>query len=1092
MDIAGWLRSLGLEQYAAAFRNNEIDATVLPNLTAEDLKDLGVGIVGHRRRLLDAIASLRADAAVDKALDKLPKNTAERRQVTVLFSDLVGSTALAASMDPEDLREVIAAYQKCVAEAVRQFGGFVAKFLGDGVLVYFGYPQAHEDDAERAVRAGLQIVAAVAALRTRGALQTRVGIATGVVIIGDLIGSGEAQERGIVGETPNLAARLQGLAEPNTIVIAPSTKRLTGQLFEYRDLGHHPLKGFTEPVAAWGVLGIAADHYSVKRSGRGAFAGRRLELAQLQSIFGTCGAQRRGSAVHIRGEAGIGKTRLLEEALAIARRQGFACHTGWVLDFGTGVGRDAMASIARDMLGLQAKADAGAAPAIGRISESDTVFINDLLQLPQPTALRSLWDAMDNATRAEGKRRTMARLIDHASHAQPRVLAVEDLHWADSTMLAQLADLASAVAGCPAVLIMTSRFEQDLLDHRWRARAGNTPLIAIDLGPLHAEEVAVIAAPFLTENREVVRDCVDRAAGNPLFLEQLLQNAAEGDGGSIPGSVRSLVQARLDRLEPMDRAALQAASVLGQRFDRGALAYLLDVPSFEGEQLLARSLLHARGEELLFAHALIHEAVYDGLLKSRRRELHQRAAQWFAQRDAMLYASHLDRAADPGAARAYFDAASAQRREYRHEAARRLAERGLALATDENDRFALSCLLGDIFFDLADMPAALAAFTGAAAAAATAAQQCRALLGCAQVKRVGDDIAGASADLDRAESVAVSHGLKAEEARVHFARGNLCFPRGDIEGCLREHGRSLELARQAGLPELEAEALGGLGDAEYVGGRMISARERFRACIALASGHGLERISCANRPMAAFARWITGETEAALEDARSAIEFAKRIGHKRAEMIGHHAAYFCLHDFAELDKAEEHAEQSLLIAQRLQAPRFEAEGLAFCAELHRLAGRRDAAQSNIEAAIRISRKTGMAFLGPTILGTAALIAEDDVMRREILAEGDALLEAGTVFHNHLMFRRDAIEVCLQMRDWDGAEHHASKLAVCTAAEPLPLSDFFVARGRTLAAIGRSPARANRATLRRLTDQAKRAGYLLALPALRKADELSRE
>ena len=227
MDIMVWLRSLGLGKYEAAFRENEITEKVLPNLTAEDLKELGVAALGHRRTLLDAIAALRDDASgnapsVDAATTSTapsphPEDRAERRQVTVMFSDLVGSTALSARMDPEDLREVISAYQKCVAETVQRFGGFVAKYMGDGVLVYFGYPQAHEDDAERAVRAGLELVAAVGALKTHAPLQTRVGIATGLVVVGDLIGSGASQEQAIVGETPNLAARLQGIAEPNSI-----------------------------------------------------------------------------------------------------------------------------------------------------------------------------------------------------------------------------------------------------------------------------------------------------------------------------------------------------------------------------------------------------------------------------------------------------------------------------------------------------------------------------------------------------------------------------------------------------------------------------------------------------------------------------------------------------------------------------------------------------------------------------------------------------------------------------------------------------------------------------------------------------------
>src|SRR5271165_1573139 len=207
MDIGGWLRSLGLERYEVAFRENEINERVLPNLTAEDLKDLGVLIVGHRRTLLDAIAAQLVDASAKEVPAASPtagmssKDTAERRQVTVMFSDLVGSTALSARMDPEDLREVISAYQKCVAETVGRFGGFVAKYMGDGVLVYFGYPQAHEDDAERAVRAGLELIAAASSLKTHAALQTRVGIATGLVVVGDLIGFGASQEQAIVGET---------------------------------------------------------------------------------------------------------------------------------------------------------------------------------------------------------------------------------------------------------------------------------------------------------------------------------------------------------------------------------------------------------------------------------------------------------------------------------------------------------------------------------------------------------------------------------------------------------------------------------------------------------------------------------------------------------------------------------------------------------------------------------------------------------------------------------------------------------------------------------------------------------------------------
>jgi class 3 adenylate cyclase len=322
MDVVVWLRSLGLEEYEAAFRDNKINERVLPSLTQEDLKEIGVAPVGHRRILFEAIAALRNDAsgkapAVDAATassapSPRPEDRAERRQVTVMFSDLVGSTALSARMDPEDLREVISAYQECVAETVGRLGGFIAKFMGDGVLVYFGYPHAHEDDAERAVRAGLKLVAAVTDLKTHAPLQTRVGIATGLVVVGDLIGSGASQEQAIVGETPNLAARLQGVAEPNSVVIAESTRKLVGNLFELEDLGPKDLKGVEGPVRAWTALrpsSVESRFEALHASGVTQLVGREEELELLLRRWSKAKTSE-GQVVLLSGEPGIGKSRL--------------------------------------------------------------------------------------------------------------------------------------------------------------------------------------------------------------------------------------------------------------------------------------------------------------------------------------------------------------------------------------------------------------------------------------------------------------------------------------------------------------------------------------------------------------------------------------------------------------------------------------------------------------------------------------------------------------------------------------------------------------------------------------------------------------
>jgi class 3 adenylate cyclase len=312
-QIADWLEKLGMSEYAQRFAENKIDVSVLPHLTDQDLKDIGVPL-GHRRKMLAAISEVAAATATEPKVvepEPKPQDTAERRQVTVMFSDLVGSTALSARMDPEDLREIISSYQKCVAETVRRFGGFIAKYMGDGVLVYFGYPQAHEDDAERAVRAALELIGAVSALKSNAPLQTRVGIATGIVVVGDLIGSGAAQEQAVVGETPNLAARLQGIAEPNMVVIAESTRKLLGNLFELEDLGAKEVKG-AEPVRAWAALRASSFESrfdALHGIGLTALVGREEELELLLRRWSKAKTSE-GQVVLLSGEAGIGKSRL--------------------------------------------------------------------------------------------------------------------------------------------------------------------------------------------------------------------------------------------------------------------------------------------------------------------------------------------------------------------------------------------------------------------------------------------------------------------------------------------------------------------------------------------------------------------------------------------------------------------------------------------------------------------------------------------------------------------------------------------------------------------------------------------------------------
>src|ERR1700722_1480906 len=314
-QVADWLEKLGLGQYPKLFADSDIDVSVLRHLTDQDLKDLGISL-GHRRKIFAAInegfASVQPLAEADRAEEHVIRETSERRYVTVLFSDLVGSTALSTRLDPEDLRDVIAIYQRCVEETVRRFDGFIAKFLGDGVLVYFGYPEAHDDDTEQAVRAGLELVAAVKGLQTPEPLEARVGIATGLVVVGDRIGSGASQEQAIVGKTPNLAARLQGIAAPSMVVIADSTRKLLGNLFELEDLGGNDLKGIEGPERVWAVLRanlVESRFDAFHPAGVTELVGRQEEIELLVRRW-TKAAIGEGQVVILSGEPGIGKSRL--------------------------------------------------------------------------------------------------------------------------------------------------------------------------------------------------------------------------------------------------------------------------------------------------------------------------------------------------------------------------------------------------------------------------------------------------------------------------------------------------------------------------------------------------------------------------------------------------------------------------------------------------------------------------------------------------------------------------------------------------------------------------------------------------------------
>jgi class 3 adenylate cyclase/predicted ATPase len=659
MDIVVWLRSLGLGKYEAAFRENDIDETVLPGLTHETLKELGVASIGHRVKLLDAIAALRNDTSAQGPSSDLktapaapsaaPEDRAERRQVTVMLSDLVGSTALSARMDPEDLREVISTYQKCVGETVLRFGGFVAQFMGDGVLVYFGYPQAHEDDAERAVRAGLELVAAVTGLKTHAALQTRVGIATELVVVGDLIGSGASQQQAIIGETPNLAARLQGIAEPNSTVIAESTRKLVGNLFELQDLGAQDLKGIVAPVRAWAALrpaSVESRFEALHASGLTALVGREEELQVLMQRWSQAKSGQ-GQVVLLSGEAGIGKSRLtaaLMERLAgePQMRLRYFCSPQHIdSPFYPIIGRiERAAGFTREDTPTDKLNKLDAMLARNATSPQDASLLAEMLSLPNDGRYPVL-----GLTPQQRRERTVDALTTQLmslTSRHPVLMILEDAHWSDPSTLEMLGRTVKSIASLRVLFVVTFRPE---FEPTW---IGQSHVTTFTINRLTRREVDIMIdnlAGGQAVPASIRQDIMERSDGVPLFVEEVTKAVLEGDNQTAPGQItnvpasRSVVpatlqaslMARLDRLGVAKEVA-QIGAAIGREFSYALLAAV--VPQSEVElhlaldRLVAAGLLFRQGDPpqatYLFKHALVQDAAYGTLLREPKRALHAR------------------------------------------------------------------------------------------------------------------------------------------------------------------------------------------------------------------------------------------------------------------------------------------------------------------------------------------------------------------------------------------------------------------------------------------------------------------------------------
>ncbi len=894
-DIAEWLTSIGLGEYAQRFAENRIDASVLRDLTNQDLEKIGIPL-GHRKKMLRAIAEL-SGVTPQAVTGPNRQDPAERRHLTVMICDLVGSTALSARLDPEDMRAVIDAYHAACARITRTYDGFLAEFRGDGILAYFGYPIAHEDDAERTVRAGLDIIAAVARLETRAAepLAVRIGIATGVVVVGE----GELREHAVVGDTPNLAARLQALAEPGTIVVAASTRRLLGDLFRLCDLGSHEVKGIAEPVAAWAVEGVSDSESrfeAVRAAGLTDLIDREDELDFLLERQ-RLAWKGEGQIVLISGEPGIGKSRL---AAALAERIASEPHTRLRYQCSPYHTNSALRPFIAQLeraAGFKAddsseqrldKLEAPLAMSASRIEGVAPLFAA-LLSIPfgeryPPLALSP----------TQQRRRTLAALLDQfegLARQQPILLSFEDAHWADATSLELLDLTVERVRQLPVLALFTFRPE---FEPPW---VGLPNVGSLTLGRLSSNDVENMVAR-VTAGRvlpvEVMEQIVSKTDGNPLFVEELTKTVLETrilvedaevyrlEGPlpplAIPETLQDSLMARLDRLAPV-REIAQLGAAIGREFSYSLVRALVgrDESALKHglAQLEQAGLVFRRGQPpdavYSFKHVLVRDAAYESLLRSRRQQLHGQIARALEERFAAIVASqpeivahHFTEAGLVDPAIEYWLKAGVKAYSlYANEDAVRFFERALTLLkklpeTRDNLERAV-----DICFQLRN-----------------------ALLPLGKTDRI-------LRSLDELDPILARLGDKQRSAQYAAFRCNHHFLIGQQRRAIEFGETGVRLARECGDRVVLGQSLFRLAQSYHALGeyrRAISLLEQgleFNANELRHDRHNLNIIpSVLNRTWLAIALVECGDFSAGMRHARRALEIAEGAEHQLSKLLG--------------------------------------------------------------------------------------------------------------------------------------------------------------------------------------------------------------
>lgn len=1078
MDVAAWLHDRGFDRYAKNFADNDIDADVLVTLTEADLKELGVWSLGHRRKLMAAIGELGAGAAAVAALGRgLSVRPAPRREFGVIAATLPPPGSVPADLlrDADEAIEVI----------LSDHGGAVDRPAEGGIVAVFGTGADTEGQIECALQAAIAIRDTLAAHAGDDGrvFRARLGIDGGSALEADAHGAVEA-----------MIALARGLADASgndDVLASKAVVDSSAGRVDWRPLGEVSAGPHGDTVRAWG-LSLRAPVVAPPKDLP--VAGRKTVLNHFTRMIESCLASGKGQGAMIIGPSGSGKTRLVEELASMAAKKGFRQIVLRNFGFGEPQAGDAVAALAAALLAIEVDASSDERKAaVDRFIDSRVVdakwraALNDLFFLPHEPETEPFWQLLDATARDDGLQAVLRALMRQHGAGGPRLLIIEDIHHAGNRTIAQLAGLIRDLDDQPVVFTATARKEQAPLRPDWIAALQHNNARTIQLEPLTADEATALAAGYGEPSDPEVLKCMGRAHGNPWFLEQLLAALQAGHTSDGLTTVETLVLARCEGLAPLDRRAIHAASVLGCGGSLSALRMMIDDSQYDGAALVAGGFLAIEGNRFHFNVPAVRDTVYGSLERTERRDLHASAARCFAGKENALYARHLDRAADSLAPRAYAQAAETCIGEMRHAHALGLIRQGLQIVSLEEDRCHLTCLEADCLLATGSAPQAVATYREALEHAQHDAYRCRALIGVGRGLGLQGLLAEGIEELDAAQELAEKRLLVRELARIHCLKGQLAGPLGRLRRADEQFSLGLDLARRAAMPEEVTRCCRGMGRIAEAAGRFDAARSHYVDSIDTARTHGLGLLAIEDDLALARVRYYQEPTADVLDHALDIATAAMAMGHHAVDLEARFLISGILYDLGRFESVLEHFDHAQDVATHVRSWRSGAAIASIAARALSALDRHDEARILLGEALKTARVVEPAIQGGFVLGAVVLLARGRRTRESAFAEAEELLRKGVGSHSLLRFYRDAIDAALATGDPKQVMHFVGLLDAYSRDEGQPWSDFVVARGRALAAIGAN--RGDAATgreLRHLMADAKRMGYVWARPAMRAA------